>query len=273
MVMNNLKSEVGNVVQLDLFDTLNSTRNVTPAISTKINFILYEYKKNHIHIKDDLYNRFNNAAMSIYDHVDKSSVDLASDAIKLYPFLGFNKISQVNNPLLYNPVDQSYLIKPSACKTLGLDLDKYSCVIKFKLKIFDDIEHYLIVTDDCDRVEQTGNIFHCRQNASLNFTFINKEHLIGYSRLISNIIKVYINTKEKPLEHSLAQLIIGLVSGKDTISYCNYQKTFEMYSENQTFDEKMADIHHLMNILRNNVLTKQCMFDNSNVYQFMARCL
>lgn len=43
--MNNLKSGVGNVVQLDLFDTLNSNQNVTPAISTKINFILYEYKK------------------------------------------------------------------------------------------------------------------------------------------------------------------------------------------------------------------------------------
>lgn len=43
--MNNLKSGVGNVVQLDLFDTLNSNQNVTSAISTKINFILYEYKK------------------------------------------------------------------------------------------------------------------------------------------------------------------------------------------------------------------------------------
>ncbi|MDE7056140.1 LPD1 domain-containing protein [uncultured Lactobacillus sp.] len=182
---------------------------------------------------DDLYTIFKKIAKYIYKNGEWTADNLMSAANTLFPFLGFAKIGKSKHPILNRPSKSSSFMNKEKVKTLKLDKTKkatYNYVLRFSPTSKNERKHYLVITDDYAMGTRCTDIYYYPSNKSYDFTYISAPLLIGYSKLIGDIIECFKNKDENQIsEFDLALLLKGLISGRNTGAYLNYQSTYEKY--------------------------------------------
>ena len=202
---------------------------------------------------DDVYTIFKKTAMYIYKNRNWNNIEMIEAADILYPFLGFTDFSNQTTPISKPVSVISQFIPKEDILKLHLQGSKrasYNYVLGFGQfePTKKHAQHYLIVTDDYAYASKTTVLYTIRGNKSYDFTFIGKPLLLGYSKLVADIMNQFRRDEDKkrPTELDLANLLKGLISGKKSNAYLNYERIHQNYFQ----DLSQEDIEHYIDVLK-----------------------
>lgn len=264
--------------QMDIFDFLNqnnsselSTVTITKPVENSTNkdsakitpeslsslmkkkYGISKVGKLVIKPTDDVYTIFKKTAMYIYKNRDWTNIEMIEAADILYPFLGFVNFSTKTTPISKPISVISQFIPKDDIFKLHLQGSKrasYNYVLGFGeyKPNKNHVQHYLIVTDDYSYTSKTTVLYTIRGNNYYDFTFISKPLLLGYSKLVADITNQFRcdDEKRRPAEIDLANLLKGLISGKKSNSYLNYERIHQNYFQNLS----QEDINHYIDVLK-----------------------
>lgn len=225
--------------QLSLFEVTNTYE--IKKTNKKINFGIYKRlniksinRINYLTNKNytSLWGRFHQMAEFIYANNNWSWEDYLWAAEELYPYLGFISEAVQNNPLHVSMIKKVEILTADKIKELGLfagESSKYEFALKFIPKDASYKTHYLVLTSDTKKLQSVGVPFSYSKHRNYNFTYISKSLLIGYAKLIHDLIQKYdiyqsANDDEvRGSDTSLWRLLSGLVGGIRSVSYLKYK--------------------------------------------------
>lgn len=253
-----MQSKLLDFTQLDLFGDDFPVPEDKSKNKTEDSIIFKKYGINKLNnlnkleqnSQTDIWSLFHQIAQFIYLNGKWAWKDYLEAAKFMYPFLGF--LTGVDSPdeLGSKPVKDVISLSKNEIQKLGLLAGRYSTynyAFKFVLKKYDGKRHYLVLTDDFSKLEQSTTIFFYgnKATAKYNFTYISMSLLIGYSRLIEDILNTYV--KDKAFLHgvdsrSFWELLTGLVAGKRSVNYLRYKQYVKDFSWMNPESLKLAEV-------------------------------
>ncbi|MCR1903899.1 hypothetical protein [Lactobacillus taiwanensis] len=256
-----------NFKQMDIFDYINdpnisvkkskeitdkklsSVDSISLNSLMKTKFGISKTPKLKVNINDDTYTVFKKIAKYIYRNGKWNSSDLMEAADTLFLFLGFTNLRSVSNPFTYYRTRISAFMNKEQVKELGLDDGKgtYNYVLRFSNDRNDKKGHYLVITDNYASNSRCSSIYHFKKDPSYNFTYISAPLLLGYGKLVSDILENF-NTEKDPItnEMDLTCLLRCLIAGKNTDAYINYQRLYNL----QKYNFSKEDMMHSINLMK-----------------------
>lgn len=227
-----MKKEINGYTQLDLFsDSFQIPESMSKPVGESIIFKKYGISKvsNLSKLEQDSHtdswSLFHQISQFISLNGDWTWRDYLEAAKVVYPYLGF--VTAVNDSTVFytTPVKDTVSLSSEETQDLGLLAGRYSTynyAIKLVLEKYNGKRHYLVLTDDFSKLEQMGTIFSYK-DSNYNFTYISKGLLIGFSKLIKDILNEASGVDEiNP--RRLWELLGGLCSGKRSVNYLRYQR-------------------------------------------------
>ncbi|MCT7730792.1 MAG: hypothetical protein N4Q18_00980 [Lactobacillus crispatus] len=178
---------------------------------------------------DKLWDTFRKTAYFIYQNREWTWSDCLNAATYLYPFLGFEQNSQCKYPLDKLWAKSSESVDKVKIQKLGLLAGRYSTynyVIHIILNEYDGRTHYLVLTDDRIKLANSGTIYNYR-GTRYDFTYISKGMLLGFSKLVENLIENYRKDNHGINQRTFFKTIEGLLSGKRSLSYMSLEHFVE----------------------------------------------
>nr|WP_261467686.1 hypothetical protein [Lactobacillus crispatus]UVZ00339.1 hypothetical protein [Lactobacillus crispatus] len=178
---------------------------------------------------DKLWDSFRKTAYFIYQNCEWTWSDYLNAATYLFPFLGFEKGSKCPNPLEKEWAKDSKNVDKEEIHKLGLLAGRYSTynyAIKIILHTCNGRSHYLVLTNDHLKLETSGTIYSYK-GKHYDFTYISKGMLLGFSKLVKNLIAEYQKNNHGIEQQTFFRTIEGLLSGKRTTSYMSLEHFVE----------------------------------------------
>lgn len=227
-----MQEEMNGYTQLDLFSTnFQIPESTSKPMEESVIYKKYGISKvGNLSKLDqdshtDLWSLFHQISQFIYLNGEWTWSDCLEAAKFLYPYLGF--ITAVSDEMEFNvsPVKNVVSLSSKEIQDLGLLAGRYSTydyAIKLVLEKYDGKRHYLVLTDDFSKLEQMGTTF-IYSGSNYNFTYISKGLLIGFAKLIKDIL----NEADKANNinpRRLWELLESLCSGKRSVNYLRYQR-------------------------------------------------
>lgn len=266
-----MQKEIDGYTQLDLFSSdFQIPESTSKPVEESIIYKKYGISKvSNLSKLDqdsytDLWSLFHQISQFIYLNGEWTWSDCLEAAKFMYPYLGFvTAVDGVMN-LNISPVKSVVSLSSEEIQDLGLLAGRYSTynyAIKLALEKYDGKRHYLVLTDDFSKLEQMGTTF-AYSDSNYNFTYISKGLLIGFAKLIKDIL----NEAEKADNlnpRRLWELLESLCSGKRSVNYLRYQR----YNETTWMD---ADSLKLAMIFANRIGRKfSDLNDGPRAFQFV----
>lgn len=262
--------------QLNLFNTNTCVPKNKLVFGENLNFKEYFFKRFDLTIKkgDNLYDKFQKMAYLLATSNLVSSDKLCQYAKILYPFLGYNDISiqAQDSSLLESNRITLQIISESECRNKGLIFWKqgtYNFAIKFQGTSLADKTEYLIITDANNMLNKRGDIYTLAEDEKCYFTYISKDLLIGYGKLVDEILTKYKSVSNCDLQsqYNMLALLTGLISACDTQAYMNYYN--EAIFLRYVTKYRLEEIRHTMNYYDSFHPTGDTLFGKDNVRQLV----
>lgn len=190
---------------------------------------LNNMKTLNIKSTDKLWDFFRKTAYFIYQNGEWTWNDCLDAATYLFPFLGFEKDNLCEYPLDKVWAKNSESVERGKMQELGLLAGRYSTysyAIHIILNKYDGKTHYLILTNDRIKLQNSGTIYSYK-GKRYDFTYISKGMLLGFNKLVKNLIENYQENNHGISQKNIFKAVEGLLSGKRTFSYISLEHFVE----------------------------------------------